>query len=270
MSSTTRTWSRSTRSTSATRPPVPGDGSARGRDARARISTPRSLSLEQALAVFMPVISAVGAAHAHGIVHRDLKPENIFLVGESGATRVSRPRLRRRQVRCLADDAGAHRVRRSPAARRGTWLPSRPADSATSIIASTSGRSASCSGRRSPAGIPSRATASAPSTKRSRSTPTPDARACSSRCSPARSLRWSSRMLSRGAQRTSSRLARGRRESSRGTTTALAPEVAPAGDGNDADRRTAQHLHDRRHDRRHDHAARARSGARGLDPLRRS
>jgi serine/threonine-protein kinase len=32
-----------------------------------------------ALAIMVPVIEALGAAHARGIVHRDVKPENIFL-----------------------------------------------------------------------------------------------------------------------------------------------------------------------------------------------
>jgi serine/threonine protein kinase len=38
------------------------------------------LSMEETAAVMLPVVSAVGAAHAHGIIHRDLKPENVFLV----------------------------------------------------------------------------------------------------------------------------------------------------------------------------------------------
>jgi eukaryotic-like serine/threonine-protein kinase len=37
--------------------------------------------------VVLPVISAVGTAHALGIVHRDLKPENVFLALENRATR---------------------------------------------------------------------------------------------------------------------------------------------------------------------------------------
>jgi serine/threonine protein kinase len=37
------------------------------------------LSLEETAALIVPVISAVGAAHALGIVHRDLKPDNVFL-----------------------------------------------------------------------------------------------------------------------------------------------------------------------------------------------
>jgi serine/threonine protein kinase len=37
------------------------------------------LSTEETAALMLPVIGAVGSAHAAGIVHRDLKPENIFL-----------------------------------------------------------------------------------------------------------------------------------------------------------------------------------------------
>jgi serine/threonine protein kinase len=47
------------------------------------------LSMEETAAVLLPVVAAVGAAHANGIVHRDLKPENVFLArAEDGATRV--------------------------------------------------------------------------------------------------------------------------------------------------------------------------------------
>ncbi len=37
------------------------------------------LALPEAAALLLPVVSAVGAAHAVGIIHRDLKPGNIFL-----------------------------------------------------------------------------------------------------------------------------------------------------------------------------------------------
>ena len=36
--------------------------------------------------VLLPVVSAVGTAHAAGIIHRDLKPDNIFLAEEAGQT----------------------------------------------------------------------------------------------------------------------------------------------------------------------------------------
>jgi serine/threonine-protein kinase len=42
------------------------------------------LSLAELASVLVPVVSAVGTAHARGIVHRDLKPENIFLARASG------------------------------------------------------------------------------------------------------------------------------------------------------------------------------------------
>ncbi len=46
-----------------------------------------ALTVEEAASVMLPVVSAVGAAHAAGIVHRDLKPENIFLTREPDGTR---------------------------------------------------------------------------------------------------------------------------------------------------------------------------------------
>jgi serine/threonine-protein kinase len=41
---------------------------------------------EEAVALLLPVVSALAAAHAKGIVHRDLKPENIVLVEQEGVT----------------------------------------------------------------------------------------------------------------------------------------------------------------------------------------
>lgn len=46
--------------------------------------TPR-LDVAELIAVALPIVSALGAAHAAGLVHRDLKPENVFLVAR-GAT----------------------------------------------------------------------------------------------------------------------------------------------------------------------------------------
>jgi serine/threonine-protein kinase len=45
-----------------------------------------SLSLPELANLLVPVISAVGAAHAVGVIHRDLKPENVFLSHEGANT----------------------------------------------------------------------------------------------------------------------------------------------------------------------------------------
>jgi serine/threonine protein kinase len=46
------------------------------------------LGLEETARLLLPVISAVGAAHALGVVHRDLKPANVFLTTSGAETRV--------------------------------------------------------------------------------------------------------------------------------------------------------------------------------------
>ena len=51
----------------------------RGQTLAAFLRERRRLPLEDALAIILPVLSALSHAHAAGIVHRDLKPENIFL-----------------------------------------------------------------------------------------------------------------------------------------------------------------------------------------------
>jgi eukaryotic-like serine/threonine-protein kinase len=58
-----------------------------GESLRNLLSRERALSLPALADIVVPVVSAVGAAHALGIVHRDLKPENIFLA-RSGDARV--------------------------------------------------------------------------------------------------------------------------------------------------------------------------------------
>ena len=50
-----------------------------GESLATRLDRDGTLPLSEAAALVLPVVSAVGAAHALGIVHRDLKPENIFL-----------------------------------------------------------------------------------------------------------------------------------------------------------------------------------------------
>jgi eukaryotic-like serine/threonine-protein kinase len=52
-----------------------------------KLDREHKLALPEAAALLLPVVSAVGAAHALGIIHRDLKPANIFL-GEGPAPMV--------------------------------------------------------------------------------------------------------------------------------------------------------------------------------------
>ena len=47
-----------------------------------RLARTRTMPLGDVARVLLPVVSAVGTAHALGIVHRDLKPDNIFLARE--------------------------------------------------------------------------------------------------------------------------------------------------------------------------------------------
>src|SRR5690349_15049968 len=54
----------------------------------AKLLRDERLSMEETAAVMLPVVSAVGAAHALGIVHRDLKPDNLFLLEGSAEPRV--------------------------------------------------------------------------------------------------------------------------------------------------------------------------------------
>ena len=51
----------------------------RGETLASLLTRERGLDLGRFVRIFLPVVSAVGTAHALGIVHRDLKPENIFL-----------------------------------------------------------------------------------------------------------------------------------------------------------------------------------------------
>ncbi|MFO0593164.1 MAG: bifunctional serine/threonine-protein kinase/formylglycine-generating enzyme family protein [Polyangiaceae bacterium] len=60
----------------------------RGESLREHLARKGPLSLDATIALLMPVIAAVGTAHAAGIVHRDLKPENIYLAQQGGLTTV--------------------------------------------------------------------------------------------------------------------------------------------------------------------------------------
>jgi serine/threonine protein kinase len=53
-----------------------------------RFKRERALSLTNAVDLLLPVISAVGTAHALGIVHRDLKPDNVFVTAAGGGAQV--------------------------------------------------------------------------------------------------------------------------------------------------------------------------------------
>jgi serine/threonine protein kinase len=59
----------------------------RGETLGAKLLRDERLSLEETAALLLPVVSAVGSAHALGIVHRDLKPDNLFLI-EGGGVKV--------------------------------------------------------------------------------------------------------------------------------------------------------------------------------------
>jgi serine/threonine-protein kinase len=50
-----------------------------GESLRQRLAADGPLPVDELCQVLVPVVSAVGAAHALGIIHRDLKPDNIFL-----------------------------------------------------------------------------------------------------------------------------------------------------------------------------------------------
>ncbi|MGK3967947.1 serine/threonine-protein kinase [Sorangium sp. So ce118] len=57
-----------------------------GESLRDKLLREARIPLPELSRILLPVISAVGTAHALGIVHRDLKPDNIFLLTPEAAT----------------------------------------------------------------------------------------------------------------------------------------------------------------------------------------
>ncbi|WP_437635150.1 serine/threonine-protein kinase [Sorangium sp. So ce854] len=56
-----------------------------GESLRDKLLRETRIPLPELSRILLPVISAVGTAHARGIVHRDLKPDNIFLLAPEAA-----------------------------------------------------------------------------------------------------------------------------------------------------------------------------------------
>jgi hypothetical protein len=110
-----------------------------GETLRDKLVRERTLSLEATASILLPVIAAVGTAHALGIVHRDLKPENIFLLkgAEPGV-----------DVKVPSSPCATAKLRKqiqSPArgprwARLATWRRSRQRATRPSTAERTSGR----------------------------------------------------------------------------------------------------------------------------------
>jgi len=80
-----------------------------GADLERRITTRGAMSVEEALAVVIPVCAAVQSAHDRGLIHRDLKPANVMIeVGQDG------------HERPVVVDFGIARVDRASVARGNT------------------------------------------------------------------------------------------------------------------------------------------------------
>ncbi|XXT19916.1 serine/threonine-protein kinase [Sorangium sp. So ce429] len=76
-----------------------------GESLRDRLLREAHIPLPELSRILLPVISAVGTAHALGIVHRDLKPDNIFLLTPEAATAPGPPGSGPRAA--LVDERGA-------------------------------------------------------------------------------------------------------------------------------------------------------------------
>jgi serine/threonine protein kinase len=56
----------------------------RGESLKQRLERTPRLSVEAALEILAPIMSALAFAHERGVVHRDIKPANVFLADEGG------------------------------------------------------------------------------------------------------------------------------------------------------------------------------------------
>ncbi|MFH1463999.1 MAG: serine/threonine-protein kinase [Pseudomonadota bacterium] len=71
-------------------------------------------SLDEALAIFRPIVAAVAHAHTHGFIHRDLKPANVLLLRDGDTLR---PKVADFGLaKALAEELGATRGTRTGAA----------------------------------------------------------------------------------------------------------------------------------------------------------
>jgi serine/threonine-protein kinase len=59
-----------------------------GETLAAKLTRENALGMHETASLLLPVVSAVGTAHARGIIHRDLKPANIFLSERSTPDRM--------------------------------------------------------------------------------------------------------------------------------------------------------------------------------------
>ncbi len=80
-----------------------------------------ALPLGEVCRIMVPVVAAVGAAHARGIVHRDLKPENIFL--STGLNGLPTPKVLDFGIAKILDPSQINeRSTKSGATRTGSML----------------------------------------------------------------------------------------------------------------------------------------------------